>query len=456
MFLFLVSLCICRANDQKPLITQGLVDKINNNPNSTFKAKLYPQFAQMTIGEAKRFLSPVRKTPINHGSAHPVGANERLFDIYDKRVFAGLTNPDYSDQFDSSNKYKYQVYNNIDFCSSWASSVTSAMSLALSIHTRKFINLSIQFILDCDLMGDPCIERPPLNAYEQFWKRFIPQAERWDQPELKDGKPHFLRAPPNELTKETCDSQSSTQCYPGWTNCPRNRVLSGSCDATSESNCPIYFLYNWRWIKSHIWEVGPVTSSILVRPAFFTYSSGVYSSLGERASTGDVSDEEDENVFNSEILGMLDVTIIGWGQVAINLSTKATLHQQLRTRWWYVVPHFGYEWGCTCSEVFGVPKKLGDSGNVPHNYANDDTSDQETSEYSDLTSIVDRCASGSSSTLTGIVRFNRRFDDSNIESQAVGAVPFNFRPKAYRTPQATWSGYHAAEVEKDAAGAKKL
>lgn len=36
----------------------------------------------------------------------------------------------------------------------------------------------------------------------------------------------------------------------------------------------------------------------------------------------------------------------------------------------------------------------------------------------------------------GLMRFNRRFDDSLIESQAVGAVPFNFIPEPYpATPE---------------------
>jgi hypothetical protein len=35
------------------------------------------------------------------------------------------------------------------------------------------------------------------------------------------------------------------------------------------------------------------------------------------------------------------------------------------------------------------------------------------------------------------MRFNRRFDDSSIESQAVGAVPFNFQPGEPPTPKKT-------------------
>jgi hypothetical protein len=46
--------------------------------------------------------------------------------------------------------------------------------------------------------------------------------------------------------------------------------MTGSCEpGQSDASCPIYFLCNWRYIKSHLWEVGPVTSSVLVRSGFF-------------------------------------------------------------------------------------------------------------------------------------------------------------------------------------------
>ena len=39
--------------------------------------------------------------------------------------------------------------------------------------------------------------------------------------------------------------------------------------------------------------------------------------------------------------------------------------------------------------------------------------------------------------IKGFMKFNRRFDDCNIESQAVGAVPYNFVPLPHRTPEET-------------------
>lgn len=37
----------------------------------------------------------------------------------------------------------------------------------------------------------------------------------------------------------------------------------------------------------------------------------------------------------------------------------------------------------------------------------------------------------------GFIKFNRSFDDCNIESHAVGAVPYNFVPLPHRTPSPT-------------------
>jgi hypothetical protein len=110
-----------------------------------------------------------------------------------------------------------------------------------------------------------------------------------------------------------------------------------------------------------------------------------------------------------DVLGMLDVTIIGWGQVNLNLSLHEAIYSSMYNRWWYVIPHLP-DFGETCGAVFDP-----------------------------LTNIA--CPSGQDSFITkaksGIMRFNRRFDDSSIESQAVGAVPFNFRPQPPRTPRRT-------------------
>lgn len=396
--LALLSLSV--LDDFQPLITQELVDSINNNPKSPFKARLHPQFARMSIGDAKKFLSPVRKSPAEgHGSPRPIGANETYFHDIDVRVFTGWYDVNGLPNYNSGNKYTYVVYNNNRFCSSWAPAVTSAMSLALSIHHQRFVNLSIQFILDCDIMGDPCVERPPLNAYEQFWRRYIPQVGRWDNPV------DVLRPPYYTLTQDQCADKS--KCYPGWSNCPRNLVMTGSCvPGGTDASCPIYFLYNWRWIKSHLWEVGPVTSSILVRQDFFTYASGVYSSLG----SGRKQTSEQNEVYTvgptgqmTEVLGMLDVTIIGWGQVKLNLNEVDAENSGMYNRWWYVIPHLGWTFGESCETVFGPRPAV---------------------DLPDIQGAVN-CEGPSS----GIMRINRRFDDSSIESQAVGAVPFNFNPQ---------------------------
>jgi len=317
---------ICQRNiDDDFLVTQELVDSINSNPKSKFKATLYPKFAKMKVKDAKRFLSPVRKFEVPHTSAYPLGFNERLFykadDFYLTGLYKLVTNDNCSN-INFSAEYKepktvnkacyyiqydegsvpITVYDNTKFCSTWATAVTSAMSMSLSRWSSKSINLSVQFIIDCDIVGDSCIERPPLTAYEQFWRRYIPPFDHWGQP-----NDNSLQTT-NIYSRELCDNNKG--CYEGLQECSRNIVLTGICEpGFSEFGvCPIYFLNNWRKIKSFLAEVGPVTSSILVGQDFFTYNGGLYTPN-----------------YSNPIIGMMDVTIIGWGQ-------KNT------DKWWFIIP----------------------------------------------------------------------------------------------------------------------
>jgi hypothetical protein len=404
--LLFLSLSLSVIDDSRPLITQELVDQINNNPNSPFKATLHPKFAEMTVRQARRFLAPVRKGLVSgtgHGSPRPIGADEKKYSSYDTKFITGYY--DSNGSFPWSENYTYSVYDNREFCSSWAPAVTSAMSLALSIHHRKWMTLSVQFILDCDLIDEPCVDRPPLSAYEQFWRRYIPLDSDWGTL-TQTLQPH--------VRKDLCDDPRA--CYPGVPNCGRKLVLTGSCEAgDTDIQCPIYFLYNWRWIKSHLWEVGPVTSSIVVGSAFFAYHFGVYSALPMGHPTwpyenngifitGSYSGDAPSGPMG-EALGMLDVTIIGWGQVEANLSEKHNLHKKMYNRWWYVIPHLGTDFGEPCDWVFGnMVNVTCPGGQTPYG-----------------THVGYR--------YSGIMRINRRFDDSYIESHAVGAVPFNFNPE---------------------------
>ena len=412
--------------DSDPLITQELVDEINNNPKSTFKAYLNPKFAKMTIGDAKRFLSPIRPVPNNHGSAVPVGANENFMHNVDKQFITGFTNMRVAEQ--NSNNYKlyagpnagkeysesaftypqdtvtFPVFDVTQLCSSWAAAVTSAMTISVSRWAGKFINFSLQYVLDCDMLGDSCIERTPLNAYQLFWERHPPTFGSWDNPGDEGSERKLPTDPPrSDFSVEHCKDDS---CYPGLSGCAHHWALTGSCNpGDAETNCPIYFLYNWRWIKSHLWEVGAVTSSIVVHPSLFSYSTGVYSSSNEKDSA----------------IGMLDVTIVGWGQHVLNLSEYDDSYNQTKLRWWWVIPHLGK---VSASSQFkaGV----------------EDTGTLATGAFVYKANELPAAGSKDVSYLyQGVIMFNRRFDDCNIESHAVGAVPFNFVPHPWRTPEAT-------------------
>ena len=437
-FLFCLSKSL---KDSDPLITQELVDAINNNPRSSFKAALNPKFAKMTIGDAKRFLSPIRPVPNNHGSAVPVGANENFMHNVDKQYITGITNMDMpagsnttlrnlyagpnqvsTHDDDVLNNIKFNIYDVTQLCSSWAPAVTSAMSISVSRWAGQFINFSLQYVLDCDMLGDACIERTPLNAYQLFWEHHPPTADTWDLPNYDDSeRTSTTDAPRSDFTREHCNDDS---CYPGRTACAHHWALTGSCNpGDAETACPIYFLYNWRWIKSHLWEVGAVTSSIVVHSSLFTYDSGVYSSLGET--------DPSEATSVDDPIGMLDVTIIGWGQALLNLSSYEDSYNQTKLRWWYVIPHLGAFKETSDSDFWAT----GSTDNTEEKLASGeyvfDASNIKYQFYSD--SYVEGKQFDQ-----GLIKFNRRFDDCNIESHAVGAVPFNFIPHPYRTPEETY------------------
>jgi len=490
--LFLLFPYIHSLSDDDFVVTEELVRSINENPKSTFKAVYYPKFGSMRLKDFKRFLSPVRKAPEVHSSARPVGFSERSFYNSDKRMFTGikkevicsetpndrLKDTDYDEwhrfsddienqkidnkypasQFDCSMenikdtdvkiRYTIQypgetksstvpivpfpVFDSTKLCSSWAPAVTSAMSTTLTRWSNTQVNLSIQFLLDCDILGDSCLERPPLTAYEQFWRRYIPYADSWENPSDP------LRTPHHQLTQEICNNYRS--CYPGMHSCKRQIALTGVCEPGVQQygTCPIYFLYNWRWIKSHLAEVGAVTSSILVRPSFFSYVSGTYSTL---------------SFLNQDILGMLDVTIIGWGQKSINLTRTTTgTSPNDNERWWYVIPHLGTNFGLTCKELFDKmdgntnPFDITDtfkvSASVSMKWDKRIKTGTDPSEIQFVFGegiICDTSNVENNYAQTGVMKFIRRYDDSNIESQAVGAVPYNFIPMPWRTLQPTWS-----------------
>jgi len=488
----LCSLGLSKLEENDPIITQQLIDEINNDPKSTFKAKLYPQFASMKVKDVKKFLSPIRKAPEAHSSARPVGYSERSFYNSDKRYFSGIGKEiicSQSEQSDYNKKQKFSddlqtevynhnnnfpkaqfacsstenkiryypqypvvggyaevpitVYDNTIYCSSWATASTSAMTMTLSRWSTSSVNLSIQFVLDCDILGDPCVERPAFSAYEQFWRRYIPETDKWRQ--VDDP----LTAASSQLSKEICDNYRG--CYPGQNSCKRQFVLSGVCTAGTQTYgaCPVYFLYNWRWIKSHLAEVGAVTSSILVRPDLFAYDGGVYSSYGWNKASGE----------RDEVLGMLDVTIIGWGQDKVNLTNTPNENTQMNKRWWYVIPHLGLNYGLKCSELLADIANTDSTKDVTDSFKTGTYVTSVSYRHISPTGEYDNTAvSGikfnfggatcgtdnlNNQARTGIMKFNRRFDDSNIESQAVGAVPFNFVPKAWRTLPPTWSNYQA-------------
>ncbi|EAX95903.1 hypothetical protein TVAG_304330 [Trichomonas vaginalis G3] len=240
-----------------------------------------------------------------------------------------------------------------------------------------------------------------------------------------------MQAPRSDFTRANC---ADDRCYPGLTGCKHHWALTGSCNpGAPETGCPIYFLYNWRWIKSHLWEVGAVTSSITVYQSLFRYGGGVYSGYWKL-------DGKTQNSGWENILGMLDVTIIGWGQTKLNLSLNSDENTQTLNRWWWVIPHFGVNFGVAydaCNEqtttTTGTKNNKGDCRKTYENILDNKNGQIKIEPLK----VVGSGNGEQSSTIKGFMKFNRRFDDCNIESHAVGAVPYNFVPLPHRTPEPT-------------------
>lgn len=130
-----------------------------------------------------------------------------------------------------------------------------------------------------------------------------------------------------------------------------------------------------------------VTSTILVSPSFFTYRSGIY-----------VPDA------GEEIIGSLEVTIIGWGRKAYNISTNPS--SKVDDRFWIVIQHLGRDFGASLGEI--------------QMSVCTETSCYRSNRISDWNSL------SSCSSKKGFMMIHRRFDALGIESNAVGAVPVSF------------------------------
>jgi len=412
LFLFIHRLSA--LNDDDFLLTEDLVNKINNNPSSSFKAKLYPQFEKMRVRDFKKFLSPIRKNTPSHKSAipnvkayfplHETDFPDNQFYITGINMTFHQNSSNYSIDYELENdvyKVPIRVFDFTQFCSSWAPTVTTAMSMTLSRWSNSMVNLSVQFLLDCDILGDPCFERNQISAYEQFWRRYIPLEGQW--------RNYTLEPPTPQLTRSICDTYN--ECYPGQTHCKRQLVLTGVCGENVEEFgvCPIYYLYNWKMIESCLFEVGAVTSSIFVTETFFLYKEGIFDNSGTESNP-------------AEAIGMLDVTIIGWGSFGSDHPSSL----KTRPRYWYVNPNFGVDWGMNCSELFNEMRfnstKIMINGEekgkrvVELDFGNGRVCNSNTFEEDNVTR-------------TGIMRFLAQKDLFGIESNAVSAVPYNYMPK---------------------------
>jgi len=142
-FLILAATCFAASVLDLPIHDVEFIAKHNNNPKASWKATVYPQFANLTMRHASKFLGTF------HGHSArtvPKISNPKL-----KRAGA-------PDSFDSRTKWANCIHpiRNQEQCGScWAFSASEVLSDRLCIASQGKINyvLSPEYMVECDSTG---------------------------------------------------------------------------------------------------------------------------------------------------------------------------------------------------------------------------------------------------------------------------------------------------------------
>lgn len=349
------------------LLSKELVDGINRSPGIKYRASLNTRFVNFTVLDVRKFLSPIKPLPNLHKSASQIGTSERYTDIFSSVVTGmnGLSGGNFN-----GGKFSIPVFDVTSLCSTWATAVTSAVSISVSRWNKVYVDFSLQYIFDCADI-EPCSERGFYAAYSSFFGN-VPLKSQWG------GSRVNYNNPPPSGTFANCRSGT----FPGFSHSDRSPALASD---------KVIYLANWRMMKVFLWEVGAITSSIIVHPSFFAYSGGVY--------------HYNSSIQNDEPLGTIDVTIIGYGKEVDG------------TKFWWVVPHFGTEFGIEFSEL---------ENNLRAD-SNACTKAKEGSEFECTPEFKSTIVpNGLDVTDRGLVKYIRRVNDCLIESMSAGAYPINF------------------------------
>lgn len=225
-----------------------LVEKINIL-NLGWKAKMYPQFADMTIDEAKKWLGA-------NLNGKPQG--EVVSKVASK----------IPDSFDARSKWPGSIHpiRNQGACGScWAFGASESLSDRFSIASQNRINvvLSAQQLVDCDKDNHGCGGGWPIKAWNYMKEVGLLTEQCYGPYEARD---------------EPCKANNSsiTQCPSG----------AGAAKFYHAETAYSIAAKNVQAMQTDIMTYGPIEAAFTVYQDFYNYRSGVYAHTSGRAVGG--------------------------------------------------------------------------------------------------------------------------------------------------------------------------
>ena len=303
----LATLCLSQDNLKRPVITQKLVDEINNNPNSTWKAGFNSKFSTASVKDVLPLLGTIKSDPAKIREYLPLKtlSEEELTltaipESYDLRE----ANP----KCESIKEVRDQAT-----CGScWAFGAAEVMSDRICIKSKgqDQTRVSTENILSCcNSCGFGCNGGYPFAAF-RFWSNGIVTGGLYN--DNKTCQPYAFPPCDHHTTGqyEPCGPSKPTpkcehKCVDGYSKSYEEDKTYGSAYSIGSSE---------REIQIDIMTSGSIECAFTVYDDFMTYKSGVYQPHSKTA------------------LGGHAIKIIGWGV-------------ENGTKYWLIANSWNEDWG---------------------------------------------------------------------------------------------------------------
>lgn len=305
----IASSTICKSLDLKaPVITQKLVDSVNNNPESTWKAGFNSKFSTATIEEAKVFLG----TKLLKGKDYSNILRTNTYSDEELAEVDNIKNFDLRDAYPDCESIK-QIRDQSTCGSCWAFGAVEVMSDRICIKTKgkKQIQVSAHNLLSCcSTCGYGCEGGYPYSAFEYWSYNGIVSGGLYN--DNNTCQPYGF-PPCDHHTSGRYEPCEDIKPTPKCTHeCSKDYKTSYDKDKTFGSG---YFVGSGESkIKREIMANGSVECAFEVYEDFMAYKSGIYK------PTSSVS------------LGGHAIKIIGWGE-------------EKGVKYWLVANSWNEDWG---------------------------------------------------------------------------------------------------------------